>query len=155
MLIILALKLPSQCNNVSTKLPSCHSTKLLGVVIDSQLSFKNHIDHLLAKLAPKLGLLRRLSCVLPENVLSSLYMSIIQPHIDYCLSVWGSCIQTDINAIQKLQNRAAPIIKRCYDYNVRSSDHIKQLVGCQLIKDIIIFLCLIILNVYINLVPIL
>ena len=28
-------ELPSQYNNVSTKLPSCHRTKLLSVVIDS------------------------------------------------------------------------------------------------------------------------
>ena len=53
-------------------------------------------------------------------------MATIQPHIDYCLSVWGSCSQTDINAIQKLQNRAARIIKRCYDFTVRSYDLIKQ-----------------------------
>ena len=60
-------ELPSRCNKVRTKLPSCRSTKLLVVVIDCQLSFKNQIDHLLAKLAPKLGLLRRLSCVLHGN----------------------------------------------------------------------------------------
>ena len=36
-------ELPSLYNNDSTKPPSCHSTKLLGVVNDSQLSFKNQL----------------------------------------------------------------------------------------------------------------
>ena len=36
-------------------LPSCTSTNLLGVVIDNNLSFKDHINNLQTKLAPKLG----------------------------------------------------------------------------------------------------
>ena len=61
-------------------LPVSNSSKLLGVVIDSSLSFKDHVNSLLKKLAPKLGLLHRLSFTLPQNVLVSLYLSIIQPH---------------------------------------------------------------------------
>ena len=82
-------------NNV--KLPSCKSTKLLGIVIDDHLSWDDHIHYLLKKMSPKLGLLRRLSFTFPPDVLSSLYMSIMQPHIDYCISMWGSCSQTNIN----------------------------------------------------------
>ena len=89
-------------NNV--KLPSCKSTKLFGIVIDDHLSWDDHIHYLLKKMSPKLGLLRRLSFTFPPDVLSSLNMSIIQPHIDYCISVWGSCSQTNINLIQKVQN---------------------------------------------------
>ena len=36
-------------------LPVSNSSKLLGVVIDSNLSFKDHVNSLLKKLAPKLG----------------------------------------------------------------------------------------------------
>ena len=61
-------------------LPVSNSSKLLGVVIDSSLSFKDHVNSLLKKLAPKLGLLHRLSFTLPQNVLVSLYLSIIQLH---------------------------------------------------------------------------
>ena len=46
-------------NNV--KLPSCKSTKLLGIVIDDHLSWDDHVHYLLKKMSPKLGLLRRLS----------------------------------------------------------------------------------------------
>ena len=130
-----------------TILPSCTSTKLLGVVIDTNLSFKDHINNLQTKLAPKLGLLRRLSHVLRQKVLCSLFMSIIQPHIDYCLSVWG-CSQTDIKSIQKLQNRAARIITKCFDYNISSLDLVKSLGWmsvedrCNYFTSILIYKCL-------------
>ena len=109
------------------KLPSCKSTKLLGIVIDDHLSWDDHIHYLLKKMSPKLGLLRRLSFTFPPDVLSSLYMSIIQPHIDYCISVWGSCSQTNINLIQKVQNRAARIVTNTYDYTVRSNTLLQHL----------------------------
>ena len=107
-------------------LPVSNSSKLLGVVIDYSLSFKDHVNSLLKKLAPKLGLLHRLSFTLPQNVLVSLYLSIIQPHIDYCLSVWGSCNKTTMNSIQKIQNRAARIVTICFDFNIRSIDLIRK-----------------------------
>ena len=33
-----------------------------------------------------------------------------QPHLSYCCSVWGCCSDTNINILQKVQNRAARII---------------------------------------------
>ena len=34
----------------------------------------------------------------------------VEPHFRYCCSVWGSCGKTDLNELQKLQNRAARIV---------------------------------------------
>ena len=48
--------------------------------------------------------------LLPAQLLSTLYISIIQPHIDYCDSVWCTCNQSNILTLQKMQNRAASII---------------------------------------------
>ena len=73
-------------------LPVSNSSKLLGVVIDSSLSFKDHVNSLLKKIAAKLGLLHRLSFTLPQNVLVSLYLSIIQPHIDYIVFPCGEAV---------------------------------------------------------------
>ena len=125
-----------------TRLPSCDNTKLLGVVIDSQLRWNEHVTFLLKKVSPKLGLLRRLSALFPSEVLSSLYISIIQPHIDYCLSVWGSCSQTNISSIQKVQNRAARIVTKCYDYSIRSSSLIQQLGWLNVTQRHIYFTCI-------------
>ena len=41
---------------------------------------------------------------------TSLYTSIVEPHFRYCCSVWGCAGTTEINRLQKLQNRAARIV---------------------------------------------
>ena len=40
----------------------------------------------------------------------TLYTGIVEPHLRYCCSVWGCAGSTEINQLQKLQNRAAQII---------------------------------------------
>ena len=39
-----------------------------------------------------------------------MYKGIVEPHFNYCCSVWGSCGTTRLNKLQKLQNRAARIV---------------------------------------------
>ena len=45
----------------------------------------------------------------PFSALTSLYTSIVEPHFRHCCSVWGCARTTEINRLQKLQNRAARI----------------------------------------------
>ena len=71
--------------------------------------------------------LKHLSYILPLNTLSHLYKSIIQPHIDYALTVFGNNIKYNSNFLQRLQNRAARIITHTYDYNTPSALLIKNL----------------------------
>ena len=42
--------------------------------------------------------------------LKTLNSGIVEPHFRYCCSAWGCCGTTDINQLQKLQNRAARIV---------------------------------------------
>ena len=42
--------------------------------------------------------------------LEELYRSTVEPHVRYCSSIWGCCSTTDIDTLQKLQNRAFRII---------------------------------------------
>ena len=41
-----------------------------------------------------------------------MYQALIQPHFDYCCSVWDNFGETLSNKIQKLQNRAVRVITR-------------------------------------------
>ena len=41
------------------------------------------------KVAPKIELLRRLKYKLPIDQLETVYQSIVQPHFDYAITVWG------------------------------------------------------------------
>ena len=47
-----------------------------------------------------------------------MYFALIQPHFDYCCSVWNGLGETLSTKIQKLQNRAVRVITRSsYDTN--------------------------------------
>ena len=60
--------------------------------------------------------LSRLKPVLLSHMLMYIYTSIIQPKIDYAISIWGYTTAHNINKVQRLQNRAARILTGNYDY---------------------------------------
>ena len=111
----------------NTSLETCNNSKLLGVVIDNCLSWNDHIEYLYKKISPKLGILYRLSKFLSKPILNTIYLTLIQPDFDYCISLWGNCSSGSINKIQKLQNRAARIVSNEYNWNISSSELIEQL----------------------------
>ena len=72
--------------------------------------------------------LSRLKPVLPSQMLMYIYTSIIQPKIDYAISIWGYTTAHNINKVQRLQNRAAIILTGNFDYvNTRGIDLVKNL----------------------------
>ena len=42
--------------------------------------------------------------------MTTLYTGIVEPHFRHCPYVWGRCGKTELNQLQKLQNRAARIL---------------------------------------------
>ena len=100
----------------------CTETKLLRIIIDNSLSWEKQIEHVCSKVSPKIGILYRLSKFLSQNILNIIYNTIIQPDFDYCVTVWGNCSSVHFNKLQKLQNRAARIICKEFDWNIRSED---------------------------------
>ena len=101
-------------------------TKSLGLMIDDNLSFEEHVNYMSKKVAKGLAMLRRIRDLLPINTLVDIYSSIILPHFDYCSSVWDNCRKGARDKLQKLQNRAARIIIRS-NYEIRSSQILNKL----------------------------
>ena len=64
-------------------LPQVTEQKILGVLIDSKLNRKPHIETLERSLSSKLGLLHRVSYFLPVSKLHLIYNAIIQSRFDY------------------------------------------------------------------------
>ena len=58
--------------------------RILGVTLDSNLNFKNHIGEQLKKAYTKASALRRIRRFLPTEKLSILYKTFILSHFDYC-----------------------------------------------------------------------
>ena len=85
-------------------------TKYLGVQIDCSLNWKEQIKAVSSKVSRAVGFLRHAKSFLPKETLQALYTGIVEPHFRYCCSVWGCAALTEINQLQKLQNRASRII---------------------------------------------
>ena len=66
------------------------STKCLGVIIDENLTWKNHIDAISKTISRNIGVLTKLKHFVPENMLYSLYCTLILPYINYGVLIWGN-----------------------------------------------------------------
>ena len=67
--------------------------KFLGVLLDENLNWNEHIKYIENKIAKNLGLLYRTRPFLERNTLLALYYSYIQTYINYTNIAWGStCI---------------------------------------------------------------
>ena len=86
-----------------TALSKVNQAKYLGVTIDKTLNWEAHINNLCIKISPKVELLRRIKYKLNKAQLIDIYGSIIQPHIDYCITLWGYAADIHINKIQKFK----------------------------------------------------
>lgn len=84
--------------------------KFLGVEIDTQLTWKVHIEKLCAKIRPFVGLLYKCSKYFPRKVLKTIYNSFIHSKISYCLESWGNAPMTSLDLIYKLQKKLLRII---------------------------------------------
>ena len=91
----------------------CHS-KYLGVQVDEHLTWKNQIKSVTEKPSRAIGFLKYAKHFLLEAIVKALYTSIVEPHFQYCCSVWGCCNSTNILQLQRLQNRAVRIVTKSH-----------------------------------------
>ena len=74
------------------------SLKYLGVKIDSNLSWKSHIDYLSVKLNRANVLLFKIRNLVNSSILRTLYFAILESHLNYCSLVWSK----NCNAVNHL-----------------------------------------------------
>ena len=65
------------------------SFNFLGLLLNESMSWKPHIDLFSNKLAQCVGALNKLKRFLPIHILRTLYFSMVQSHIMYCILTWG------------------------------------------------------------------
>ena len=77
-----------------------------------------YIDNFCKNIASAIGALERIISYIPMSTAVQVYHALIQPHFDYCCSVWDGLGETLSTKLQKLQNRAVRVIMRTsYDTN--------------------------------------
>ena len=95
---------------MDTTLENVDKIKYLGIILDSNLNWSFHISHVSNKISRSIGCIRRIKTFLSAKQLNNLYYALILSYIDYCCTAWGSCSNTNLNKIQKLQNRYARLV---------------------------------------------
>ena len=85
-------------------------TKFLGVLVDSQLTWKQHIEYTCKKLSKCIGILSKARKKLCRSSLLTLYYSFAYPYLIYCNQVWGNNYQTVLNKLLLVQKKLVRII---------------------------------------------
>ena len=78
--------------------------KFLGVLLDENLNWKEHIKYTENKIAKNLGLLYKARPFLERNALLALYYSYIQTYINYANIAWSSTCRTSLKKLTASKN---------------------------------------------------
>ena len=92
------------------------NVKFLGVTLDENLTFIDHVKNDTIKIFKSVGVMRRLHCQLPADVMVKLYYSLVYSHLTYALVAWGRLGRTNAAKIECAHRRARKLLT---DYNHR------------------------------------
>ena len=87
--------------------------KDLGIVIDSELTFEEHIAKQVKKANSILGVINRSFEHLSPTIFKILYTTFVRPHLEYAQSVWSPNLRKNINLIEGVQRRATKLVSVC------------------------------------------
>ena len=76
-------------NNQETELEKVDSEKDLGVIIDQNLTFRDHINSKVNIANRNLGIIFRTFTFIDEDIFLNLYKSIVRPHVKYATPIWS------------------------------------------------------------------
>ena len=102
--------------------------KDLGVILDRNLSFTEHVDTLASNLVKKLRMLSRIRHLLDTSAMSIVINSVFSK-LFYCSSVWSGTCKGNVNKLQLIQNLAARILsgKKKYEHITPTLKQLKLL----------------------------
>ena len=90
----------------NTPIEKVNTFDFLGLTVNENLNWNNHICKISTKLSKIIGILKRLHNVLPRRQLLLIYNTLFLPHINYCILAWGF----SSDRIFLLQKRAIRLI---------------------------------------------
>ena len=105
-----------------TTIERVNTFNFLGLTLDENLNWKAHINKISNKISRAIGIMNKLKHILPLNIKLTLYNTLILPHINYNIMVWGN--HTD--KIFKQQKKSLRIIT-CSKYNCHTNPIFKDL----------------------------
>jgi hypothetical protein len=93
-----------------SKLDLLPSTKFLGVILDSNLNWKEHLSHTAKKISKSIGIISIARRNLNQKTLIQLYFAFIFPYLSYCTLIWGNSPAQTLWPVLRLQKIAFRLI---------------------------------------------
>ena len=84
--------------------------KDLGVIVDMELSFEDHISAEIKKANGIMELIRRSFSYLDCEMFKKLYTTLVRPHLEYAQSVWSPHLRKHIKQLENVQIRATKLV---------------------------------------------
>ena len=97
-------------------------TTFLGVVIDSKLTWKNHICYITGKIVKGIKVITTARKLIDKNTLITLHYTFYYPYLCYCNHVWENTYITYLGKLDIMQKKVIWII-----YGVKHRTHGKPL----------------------------
>ena len=97
----------SLCNN---ELEHVSSEKDLGVTIDEELKFEEHIARKIQVANGIVGQIRRSFSFLDAETFRRIFVAFVRPHLEYCQAVWSPHLRRNIDALENVQIRATKLV---------------------------------------------
>lgn len=80
--------------------------KDLGVILDSQLTYKQHISYIVDKASKTLGFIFRIGKNFTDiYCLKSLFCSLVRSTLEYCSSIWNPTYNNGVERVESIQRR--------------------------------------------------
>ena len=95
-------------NNCTLTGTECY--KYLSVILDSKMSWVQHITYVKSKVSKGIGIMYQACKYLDKNSLINLYNNYIYPYLIYCVESWGNISKCHLDPLFILQKKILRII---------------------------------------------
>ena len=101
------------------------TVKSLGVILDTNLTFRPHVDAVCKSCFFHIRALRHVkNCLPPADLLKIVSTSIVSSRLDYCNSLLSGTTKSNIGRLQRVQNTLARLVT-----GTKKFDHIKPVLS--------------------------
>ena len=96
----------------NTSIPYNHVVKFLGLLLDSKLSWKPHIQSVRSKLSSACGVFYQIRSKINISIAKTIYYTIAFPYLNYCCTAWSSAHTSHLQILSSTQRRLIRLIMK-------------------------------------------
>ena len=94
----------------NSPLSNIKNHKYLGVILDSKMSWIQHISYVKNKVAKGIGIMFKARTYLDRRSLINLYNAYIYPYLIYCVESWGNAAKCHLDPLYILHQKIVRLI---------------------------------------------